>query len=760
LSAHTGSLFPIDEELPEPRAPLSGEFAHVALNRPLDCEFTYEVPPELSEGAVPGARVAVQFGRKREVGVIVGLDTSCDLPPAKVRPLSAVLDERALLSPELLSLTKWMAKRYACSWGEALSAVLPAGLKRERSRKVIRMISATAMATEEVMKELATGSEKQHRLLRTLLEVEGSVEMRDLMRRLNLSDAPAQTLARKGLALIERVEVSSDPLEGSSGDRTRPERLTDEQSACLASIVPAVQERKGQTFLLRGVTGSGKTEVYLRAIEAAVEAGRGAIVLVPEIALTPQTVGWFRSRFGDVAVLHSKMTDSQRLDAWLRVSSGEVKVVVGARSALFAPVVDLGVIVVDEEHEPSFKQGSIPRYHARDAAVERARLESAVCILGSATPSLESRSLAARGEYERLDLPKRVGEMPLPAVEVVDMRQEPPGKGGSEAFSRRLRQQLEACLEREEQAIVFLNRRGFVPVLYCPSCREVVRCEQCDVGLTWHRRIDRAVCHSCCEERHRPRACPSCTSPALRYLGYGSERVEEVLRELMPTARIARMDSDTMRRNEDYEVTLEAFGRGELDILVGTQMIAKGLDFPRVTLVGIVSADTGLHLPDFRAAERTFQLLAQVAGRAGRSSLGGRIVIQTEAPDHPAVVYATLHDYDGFAAQEEKIRQQLSYPPYGRLIRVIFEHERLEAVESCAAALGAALREGLKTVKAAILGPAIAPFAQLRGKHRYHVMLKVKDEEAAETATSLLRVLAAAEKTVSVKVDVDAVSML
>ncbi|MCH2105209.1 MAG: primosomal protein N' [Planctomycetes bacterium] len=755
----TGSLFPIEEEA-QPSEPLSGEFAHVALNRPLDCEFTYEVPSELSAGAVPGARVAVQFGPKREVGVVVGRDTTCDLPAAKIRSLQAVLDERPLLSAELLTLTRWMADRYACSWGEALSAVLPAGLKRERSRRVIRMIRAGEPASAEVLKELAQKSEKQHRLLRTLLEIGGSIELRELTRRLNLSDAPAQTLAKKGLVIIERVEVSSDPLASAEADRGRPERLTDEQSACLEQILPSVAARSGQTFLLRGVTGSGKTEVYLRAIEAAVEAGQSAIVLVPEIALTPQTVGWFRSRFGEVAVLHSRMTDAQRLDAWLSVSTGEVKVVVGARSALFAPVVDLGVIVVDEEHEPSFKQGSVPRYHARDVAVERARLEGAVCILGSATPSLESRARALSGEFERIELPKRVGDKPMPEVEVVDMRTEPRTKADSGIFSARLRDLLGACVERGEQAILFLNRRGFAPVLYCSSCREVVRCEQCDMSLTWHRKIDRAVCHSCCEERKRPGVCPSCTSPALQYLGSGSERVEQALRDLMPSARVARMDSDTMVRREDYEETLEAFGRGELDVLVGTQMIAKGLDFPRVTLVGIVSADTALHLPDFRAAERTFQLLAQVAGRAGRSDLGGRIVVQTEAPSHPAVTHAAAHDYDAFAEAEDGVRAALGYPPHGRLIRVVFESEVEQAVTEAAASMGAALKETLEGSGAMVLGPALAPFALLRGRHRHHLMVKLPDEETVQRATEALKRLAAAESSVAVKVDVDAVSML
>ncbi|MCH2104466.1 MAG: primosomal protein N' [Planctomycetes bacterium] len=757
--SQTGSLFPIDEEAPKCE-PLSGEFAHIALNRPLDCEFTYEVPSELSESALPGARVAVQFGPKREVGVVVGRDTTCDLPAGKVRPLKAVLDERPLLSAELLSLTRWMADRYACSWGEALSAVLPAGLKRERSRRVIRMIRAGQPASPEVLKELAQKSEKQHRLLRTLMEIGGAVELRELTRRLNLSDAPAQTLAKKGLVVIERVEVSSDPLTSAQSDKGRPEQLTDEQTACLERILPALDARSGKTFLLRGVTGSGKTEVYLRAIEAAVEAGKSAIVLVPEIALTPQTVGWFRSRFGEVAVLHSRMTDAQRLDAWLSVSTGEVKVVVGARSALFAPVVNLGVIVLDEEHEPSFKQGSVPRYHARDVAAERARLEGAVCILGSATPSLESRARALSGEFERIELPSRVGGKPMPDVEIVDMRLEPRSKSDSGIFSARLRALLDGCVERGEQAILFLNRRGFAPVLYCSSCREVVRCEQCDVSLTWHRKIDRAVCHSCCEEQRRPGVCPSCSSPSLQYLGSGSERVEQALRELMPAARVARMDSDTMHRREDYEEVLEAFGRGELDVLVGTQMIAKGLDFPRVTLVGIISADTALHLPDFRAAERTFQLLAQVAGRAGRSELGGRIVVQTEAPSHPAVIHAAAHDYDAFAQAEDEIRSALSYPPHGRLIRVVFEGEVEQAVTEAAANLAAALREALEDSGAIVLGPALAPFALLRGRHRHHLMVKVPNDEAVRRATEALKRLAAAEKSVAVKVDVDAVSML
>ena len=416
-----------------------------------------------------------------------------------------------------------------------------------------------------------------------------------------------------------------------------------------------------------------------------------------------------------------------------------LQVVVGARSALFAPVQDLGVIVVDEEHEPSFKQGNAPRYHARDVAVVRAHRAGAVCVLGSATPSLESWRNAKAGRYERLILSERVRGIRMPAIEVVDMREEIPEQEGPKLFSRRLAVYLRQTLERGEQSILFLNRRGYSPVLWCRECGETVRCEQCDVSLTYHRRIGKLTCHSCCEEIAPPKQCPSCTAPGLRFLGLGSERIEDSLAELLPGARVARMDSDTMLRREDYERTLNAFGAGEIDVLVGTQMIAKGLDFPRVTLVGIVDADSGLHLPDFRASERTFQLLAQVAGRAGRGELDGRIVIQTSTPDHDAITRAANHDYEGFAAVEDELRADLAYPPHGRLIRAVLEDTDESKVKAAATALADLLRTRVGAEGVMVLGPAPAPLALLRGRHRHHILLKAEPASPAlATARDLL----------------------
>ena len=772
------SLFPeLDAELDKPpakpakarprRAPRSyPRYCSVALNRPVHTEFTYGVPAELVDDVAVGKRVAVGFGRgpeaKRQVGVVVGVSERCAFDPAKVRPITRVLDAAPVVDDELLGLTAWMAETYACAWGEALAALLPAPLKREGKRRTVRVLQATAAPAPELLDDLEQKHPKQFRLLRLLGEVGGRMELVELLRKTNLSEAPAKSLERRGLVRIERVVPSSDPLwDDAPVERPVHHQLSGDQAAAVGAMEGAL-DREGGAFLLQGVTGSGKTEVYLRVIQAALDRGRGAIVVVPEIALTPQTVGWFRSRFGEVAVLHSRMTDLQRLEMWQRVQAGEARVVVGARSALFAPVRELGVVVVDEEHEPSFKQETSPRYHGRDVAVERARRAGAVCILGSATPSLESWDRAARGELTRLRLTQRVGGGRLPRVDVVDMKLEKTPPGGSHLFSGHLQQELAAALARGEQGILFLNRRGYAPVLWCPNCKEVVRCDQCDVSLTWHRRVDRVVCHSCCHEAAPPKACPACTAPGLRMLGSGAEQVERALRRVFPDARVLRMDSDTMHRREDYERSLEAFGRGDVDLLVGTQMIAKGLDFPRVTVVGIVSADTSLHLPDFRAAERTFQLISQVAGRAGRGELAGRIFVQTQAPEHPAIRRAATHDFEAFARDEVELRRELGYPPAGRLLRLVLEDEDEDRVDRTAAALGERLEQVVGERHVPVLGPAPAPMALLRGRHRRHLLVKAPPGPGDQVLPALRRAaveFAAEARGTKVVVDVDPVSL-
>ena len=760
MSADSEPLFP-ELESHAPAEPPAAGYVNVALRKPLRQEFTYRIPVELRGKVHRGMRVAVPFGSRREVGVVVEVTEQPSVEAKRMRSIAAVLDEEPALDDELLELTRWVAGYYACAWGEALGAVLPSSMKREKGVRKVLMISVTEQADAAALAELEDKFPKQHRLLRTLMELDAPIELRDITRQLNVSEAPARSLERRDLVQIEKVATSPDPLLAPTRVRVAPEHLGREQAVAVEALARRVREGGYETFLLQGVTGSGKTEVYLRTIEAALEVGRGAIVLVPEIALTPQTVGWFRSRFGEVAVLHSRMTDAQRLDMWQRVHRGEVRVVVGARSAIFAPVKDLGVIVVDEEHEPSFKQGNSPRYSARDIAVVRAHHSGAVCILGSATPSLETWNNARAGRYTLLELSERVGGGTLPRVEIVDMCQEKGTADGPPLFSRRLQLLLADRLEKKQQSILFLNRRGFAPVLWCPGCHETVQCPQCDVALTFHRRIGRAVCHSCCEEIAPPVACPACTRPGLKYLGLGSERVEETLAKLFPEARIARMDSDTMRRREDYEETLEAFGRGDLDVLVGTQMIAKGLDFPNVTLVGIVSADSALHLPDFRAAERTFQLLAQVAGRAGRGDEPGEIVVQTRTPQHPAILRAAQHDFEGFAVAEDELRAELGYPPHGRLIRAVFEDEDEARVTEAADACAKILREHTAPPQVLVLGPAPAAVAQVRGRHRRHLLLKAPAmNDALRLARSILIRFGEEHPRPRLAIDVDPVSLL
>jgi len=753
-------LFADAEAAGAPPGPACSGFADVAVNRPVRCEFTYGVPDAIRARVIPGSRVAVPLGGRREVGVVVGLREDPGIPIARIKPIARLFDGEPVLDASLLELTKWIASTYACSWGEAIAAAMPGGFRSETDARTVATVRVAEGRGDVDLAALEGKDEKQHRVLRTLLELDGPIEVRELCRKLQISDSAVFTLKRKGIVVLERGAARADPLLGAVAARARPERLSADQEAALASIAPAVRAREPRTFLLQGITGSGKTEIYLRAIETALELGRGAIVLVPEIALTPQTVGWFRSRFGDVAVLHSRMTDAQRRATWLRVQRGETRVVVGARSAVFAPLRDLGVIVVDEEHEPSFKQDGTPRYHGRDVAVERARIQGAVCLLGSATPSLETWQGARDGRFTRLLLRERVGGGRIPRIEVVDLRTEKPSGKGPVLFSRRLQQLLERAFGRREQSILFLNRRGFAPVLWCAACGETVRCRACDVTLTFHRKIRRAVCHACCAEVAPPAGCPTCTAPGLRYLGAGSERIEAELARVLPGARVRRMDSDTMLRREDYESTLASFGRGEIDVLVGTQMIAKGLDFPRVTVVGIVSADSALHLPDFRAAERTFQLLSQVAGRAGRGELAGEIVVQTSAPAHPAIVLAARHDFEAFAEGEGKLRAELSYPPHGRLLRVVVEDRDETKVVEASRACAERLRSLVAGGGVQVLGPAEAPMAMIRGRHRHHLLVKAGAGDGLERARTALLEFANASARPRVMIDVDPVSML
>jgi primosomal protein N' (replication factor Y) len=750
-----------DVELDAPSARLErgAKFARVALNLPVPTEFTYIVPRALVPGLAPGMRVQVPFLSRREIGVVVDVGSETEVGATKLREIAKRLDDEPVVDATLLGLTRWIADQYACSWGEALAAVLPSPLKHGRHARMVRIVRA-APGAAAALGALEHAREQQFRVLRTLLELDGAIEVRELCRKLNVGTSPIETLAANGLVLIERIEKDVADLLGGVATRVRPDALTDDQAQVLAPIRAAVDSRSSAAFLLHGVTGSGKTEVYLRAIERARELGRGAIVLVPEIVLTPQTVSWFRSRFGAVAVLHSRMTDAQRFAMWRTIRRGEARVVVGARSAIFAPVGDLGVVVVDEEHEPSFKQGSTPRYNARDVALERARRSGAVCILGSATPSLETWQATIDGFVRRLDLPRRVRAITPPPVRVIDMRVSRAVPNSLGLLSRELHESIDSALQRREQAILFLNRRGFAPVLWCRECQTPLRCTRCDLSLAYHRRIERLVCHSCCGERPPPKLCPNCSKPALRAVGMGSERVEKAVEQCWPSARVRRMDSDTMLRREDYERALEAFGAGEIDVLVGTQMIAKGLDFPRVTVVGVISADSGLHLPDFRAAERTFQLLAQVAGRAGRGEAGGEIVYQTTAPGHPAIRLAAAHDYARFAREELELRRELEYPPFARLVRVLVENEDERAAREGAESAASALRVALEGSGCAVLGPAPAPIERAREQWRWHLLVKARTNAELGVVRAAIRNLLDDGPKVALSVDVDPVSML
>ncbi|MGV3135071.1 primosomal protein N' [Brevibacillus agri] len=599
-------------------------------------------------------------------------------------------------------------------------------ITRKQQSFVRSLLSGPELA--EAIRSLPARAEQMKRALELFQMHEGqSLSTQMLQAEYGISRASLKSLEKKGFVAIEQVEVYRDPYANRRfSDKPKPD-FTPLQQQVLASILQSIKMGTYASYLLHGVTGSGKTEVYLEAIEQTLAKGREAIFLVPEISLTPQMVERFKARFGaDVAVLHSALSQGERYDEWRKIIRNQVKVVVGARSAIFAPFRNVGLIVIDEEHESSYKQEETPRYHAREVALWRAKRNDAVLLMGSATPALETYALATRGRYELLEMPERVGNRPMPQVHVVDMREELHAENRS-MFSRKLHEMIADRLQKGEQMVIFLNRRGFSTFVMCRSCGYTMRCIHCDISLTYHKTNHTARCHYCGYTIAQPAHCPECQSEHIRFFGTGTQKVEAEMAKLFPGIRVIRMDVDTTSRKGAHEELLNKFRNGQGDVLLGTQMIAKGLDFPRVTLAGIIAADSSLHLPDFRAAEKTFQLLTQVGGRAGRHELAGDVVIQTYTPEHYSIVHATRHDYPAFYRDEMLQRRRTGYPPYFRLVLITFSHEDVPVVIRGAHTMADFLRPRLAQTTI-VLGPVASPIARVKDRFRFQIMLKYRDE--------------------------------
>jgi len=796
--------------------------------------FTY-IADEFWEQLAPGTRVQVPWGRGTFTGFFIGEKTLEELAregkaidPAKLRPILRVLDTAkhlavpttaaapagaestakiALVTPQLLALAKWMARHYVAPMGTVLAKMLPAGAKKASSAARKRMVEAAAPPAELVARaaELKDKKPQQANVLNALFLESGPQWATKLLKDAEAKDSALKALEKAGLIRVTRERPQAAVAEADmAGESAAGLKLTDEQQEALEKIEQALREQhgppaaprpqgEGETggdaratgFLLQGVTGSGKTEVYIRALQTALALGQQGIVLVPEIALTPQTAGRFKQRFGRerVAVLHSDASGGERAEAWRAARNGEIDVVVGTESAIFAPLPRLGLVVVDEEHDTSFKALSGSRYHARDVAMELARLCHAVLILGSATPSLESLYAAHTGRLTRLVLSRRVAGRPMPPVEIVDMNRENQEVQRYSYLSRRLLHELGKTLFNKEQAILFMNRRGFATVITCVHCGYTEKCPRCDITLTSHRPQDSGAgnarkdefltCHHCGLVKPVPTVCGNCALPGLKHWGMGTERIVSAVKSAFCGVKVVQMDSDEMKGRNAHRAALEKFLAGGTGVLVGTQMIAKGLDFPNVTLVGVVLADTALHMPDFRSRERTFQLLAQVAGRAGRSEKGGRVIIQTHLPKDPAIRAAAEHDFEAFSLQELQERRAYSYPPFTRLARILIRGKDYRATQRAAQAAADALRAycstGVPPVERGrdgcpaitILGPAEAPIARLAGRFRQHILLKAASSEAlsellAGPAGDAIAKLKGAEAVV----DVDPLQML
>jgi primosomal protein N' (replication factor Y) (superfamily II helicase) len=736
------------------------DYARVITDDPTDKELDYSIPQSWAGKVHIGSRVKVPLRSREILATVVALVDTPSVPEPKI--ILGLVSESPILNKSLLALARWMAEYYCCPVESAIRSLLPevirkakVGFKRERIVSLGREISGTELQSLEVK------APRQAKVLRFLIEAAGPIRWRELQQRVSTTDRTIQQLVGRNLLQVELETADRDPYGSERFVSSTALEMNPDQKTALEMVVRSVEARDNRPILLHGVTGSGKTEIYLQAIDHCLNQDLGALVLVPEISLTPQTVERFKMRFQAdlIAVLHSHLSAGERHDEWHKLNSGRARVAIGARSAVFAPVQRLGLIVVDEEHETSYKQEETPRYHARDLAVVRAQIDRCAILLGSATPSLESYHNAKTGKYRLACLTSRVDDRQLPLIRVVDMRQEYLKQKHVPLISARLASAIEARLAAQEQTILFLNRRGFATSLVCNQCGFVCECPNCSVSLTFHQGENRLKCHLCGHAVLAPKKCPKCSDPSIRYAGYGTEKIEGTVRKLFPSAAVARMDADSMSKKDAYRQTLQAFRTGKIDVLVGTQMIAKGLDFPNVTLVGIINADVGLHMPDFRAGERTFQLLTQVAGRAGRGDMAGEVFVQSSTPFSPSIQFARHHNFEGFWEQEIEFRERCEYPPFIHLlmIHVRSEHQRL--AEFTAETIHR--RIGEKPDPTVILHPVVpAPIERSKGFYRYQILLRSKAiRRLSGTIRSIIQKLTFPDE-VHVSVDVDPYQVL
>jgi len=777
-------------------------YAEVAVNIPLNKVFHYGIPAHLKGCLTAGMRVKIPFGNKIITGVCVGFTDT--VVPYAIKNIIGVIDKKALIDDGMLRITKWLSIHYCCGWGEAIQAILPPVVRSRMKEKWDTFVipgNHIAGLDHTMISHMKTRSPKQAKALEILLQHPGEISAKELITISGCRMPGIRTLEKKGFVRIENKPVNAVTVSGASEPLQKHLILTQDQQNAFDIIhkrltelygriqtpplrvltdtnfkpskgevlpgekedyQPHVIQQSSGVILLHGVTGSGKTEIYLQAIAKALEHGRKVIFLIPEISLTSQTIQRIKARFNRVAVLHSQLLGTFHHSQWNEIKEGRVDIVIGARSSIFAPLKNIGLIILDEEHENTYKQENTPRYNARDVAILRANYENALTILGTATPSLETYHNAQTGNYEKITLPSRIGERRLPPIDIVDMSEEVRKRRGYHIISQRLEYYMKQSLGKNEQVILFLNRRGFAPYVHCKRCGFVLKCRKCDIPMTFHRKLHTVICHYCYSETAPLESCPDCLAGSITYRGCGTEKIEDEIMNKFPQYKIIRMDSDSMRVRNAHEKALTAFERGEFQILLGTQMIAKGLDFPNVTLVGVISADTLLNLPDFRSSERTFQLISQVAGRTGRGAKGGRVVVQSYNPRHYSITYAASHDYEGFAKKELEYRKQLQYPPFGKLARIIFRSPEEKKSEEKSAAVAEKLKEIAKGNGNLfeILGPSPAPVTKINNMFRWHLLLKAQYYREIHHALQSVADLLRPSKKVQTAVDVDPYLML